>query len=284
VTLTQFGRGVPISGMNEKGLVVELLQLPAAEYDSKDVDRPYVNESQWAQYQLDRFGDVEDVLAHLGDVRIQRAYTGIHYFVADRSGRSATIEFLRGRAVVHTGVDLPVPVLTNDTYAESLESARWPQNGRFSALGGRRSEVRFRDAQRLTDTVKTTADADLSDLAWTILKAVRLNGLASDALLEPSQWNIVYDLKAGTIDFRTRGSKTLKRIDVNKVDLNEGAPELTADMNLPVKGDFIPSLRPYDAAANEALVRKNTLLFTLSGQRAKIAPAVDYGRVRSVGQ
>ena len=279
VTLTQFGRGLPISGMNEKGLVVELLQLPEANYNSSQHDKPYVNESQWAQVQLDTFESVAEVLAHVADLRIERAYTGIHYFVADASGKSATVEFLNGQAVVHAGETLPAAVLANGPYAADLEYSRWPTSTAWTKLQGRRSEIRFQTAARMVGLDKQIADQSLPDLGWKILRAVRLNGFASDAAGEPSQWNIIHDLTARTISFRTRGAKTIKTLALDRLDFSKGAAELMGDMNQPAAGDFTPHLHPYDPARNEALVRRNTLLFTLSGQRAKIKPAVEFGRV-----
>ncbi len=120
VTFTQFGRGFPIGGMNEKGLVVELLQLNEAEYNSHQVELPFVNEAQWSQYQLDNYASVYEVVANINKLRVVQAYTGIHYFVADASGKAATVEFLNGKAVVHHGEKLVWPNLTNSTYEESV--------------------------------------------------------------------------------------------------------------------------------------------------------------------
>ncbi|MCH8331107.1 MAG: linear amide C-N hydrolase [Bacteroidetes bacterium] len=115
VTFNQFGREFPLGGMNEKGLVVEVMWLEETVYQGKD-DRPVMNELQWVQYQLDNFKSVKEVLKELENIRIGQTYTPIHYLVADSKGIVASIEHIKGETVIHTGDDLPVPVLTNDTY------------------------------------------------------------------------------------------------------------------------------------------------------------------------
>jgi penicillin V acylase-like amidase (Ntn superfamily) len=278
IILTQFGRGTPISGMNEQGLVIEMLQLDVSKYNSSEVDKPYVNESHWSQFQLDNYASVDEVIAHVNDLRVVRAYTGIHYFVADGTGKSATIEFLDGKAVVRSGTDLPVPVLTNDPYdvltAYDASHPGPPPNGMFSRL----SEVRFQRAKQFTDQLAQTPDNRLKNMAWNIMETVRLDGMARDALMEASQWNIVYDIGARKIFFRTLKASGIKSIDLNKIDLALGAQELMVDMNLEITGDLVPHFHPYNFEANAALIRKNKWLMLASGQTSKIQPAVEYGR------
>lgn len=55
----------------------------------------------------------------------------LHYLAADRAGHVVVIEFLDGELRARTGGDLPVPVLTNSTYADSLTHL-----GRHKGFGG----------------------------------------------------------------------------------------------------------------------------------------------------
>src|SRR5215470_657433 len=119
ITFNQYGKEFPTGGMNEKGLVVELMWLEGAKYPKPD-DRPAVNVLQWIQYQLDRSAMVDDVIASDKIVRITGKDTPLHYLVADAGGHVATIEFLDGKMVVHRGKELPFAVLTNSTYDASI--------------------------------------------------------------------------------------------------------------------------------------------------------------------
>jgi choloylglycine hydrolase len=94
VTFNQFGRDFPMGGMNEVGLVVEVMWLDETRYPSID-DRASIGDLQWVQYQLDTAATVEDVLASDAEVRIVNG-APLHFLVADASGNAATIEFLQG--------------------------------------------------------------------------------------------------------------------------------------------------------------------------------------------
>ncbi|HEX8152968.1 MAG TPA: linear amide C-N hydrolase, partial [Thermoanaerobaculia bacterium] len=113
VTFNQFGRDVPTGGMNEAGLVVELMWLDGTRYPKADA-RPEVGTLEWIQYQLDTAGSVAGVLANMKHVRIAERGVPLHYLVADKTGDVAAIEFLGGEVVVHRGESLRVPVLAND--------------------------------------------------------------------------------------------------------------------------------------------------------------------------
>src|SRR4051812_31849081 len=59
VTFNQYGRELPNAGMNDAGLVVEILWLDSSAFPPPDA-RPTVNELQWIQYQLDNHATVAE--------------------------------------------------------------------------------------------------------------------------------------------------------------------------------------------------------------------------------
>src|SRR5215213_5588968 len=122
LTFNQYGKEFPTGGMNEKGLVVELMWLDETQYPQAD-DRPAIGVLQWIQYQLDNCASIEEVIATDKLLRITAATTPLHYLVADAGGNAATIEFLQGKMTVHKGSQLTFPVLTNSVYAESVQYA-----------------------------------------------------------------------------------------------------------------------------------------------------------------
>src|SRR5262245_53683429 len=87
VTFNQFGREFPTGGINEKGLVVELMMLHGSRYPDADA-RPTVGVLEWIQYQLDNRATVAELLAAGDDIRIQ-GETPLHYLVADPTGAAA---------------------------------------------------------------------------------------------------------------------------------------------------------------------------------------------------
>lgn len=113
VTVVHAGYQLAWAGMNEAGLMISTMALGATENPPAD-ERPPLSSSFWIQYLLDNYATVEEVIASDSKVRIFD--TVDHYLVCDRSGDCATIEFLEGRMVAHTGDSLPVKALTNSVY------------------------------------------------------------------------------------------------------------------------------------------------------------------------
>src|SRR5262245_16829126 len=61
LTFNQYGRDQPMTGINERGLVVAQMWLDEAKYPAAD-DRPEVSVLEWIQLQLDTAASVADVL------------------------------------------------------------------------------------------------------------------------------------------------------------------------------------------------------------------------------
>src|SRR6476619_1868744 len=121
-TFNQYGRENPNGGMNEMGLVVEEMWLEETEYP-KDDSRPTLGTQEWIQYLLDQSATTAEALRNAAAVRIID-FVKVHYLVSDKAGNTASVEFLKGKMVVHTGEELTVPALTNNTYEESLSYAK----------------------------------------------------------------------------------------------------------------------------------------------------------------
>jgi len=232
VTFNQFGREFPTGGINEKGLVVELMWLDGTRYPGPDA-RGSVGVLEWIQYQLDQRADVADLLAHAEDVRIHGA-SPLHYLVADRSGAAAVIEFLDGRLVTHSGPTLPVAVLANDVYEESV--ARW----RGSA------QDRFGRAAAMVRDYEESPRGSIVDYGFDVLAAVAQQGA--------TRWSIVYDLPALTVHFRTSTHPAIRSFTLTSFDYSCGTTVRMLDVNAPLSGDVAARFVDYTHQANLALV------------------------------
>jgi penicillin V acylase-like amidase (Ntn superfamily) len=116
ITFNQVGMEFPYEGMNEKGLVVAQMYLDEAKYPEKD-NRTAISCLQWIQYQLDVSSTVDEVLTSDSFLRIsENVPIGIHFLVCDKKGQMVIIEFLKGQMVYHSGDQLPLPLLQNQTY------------------------------------------------------------------------------------------------------------------------------------------------------------------------
>jgi len=132
VTFNQYGREMPNGGVNEKGLAVEMLMLDKSKFPAPD-DRPAL--IAWVQYQLDNCANVKEVIDSNNRVRISPDMpVPVHFIACDRKGNTAIIEFLDGKLVCHTGEELPVKAITNNTYDDSLAYLK-----RHTGFGGTRN-------------------------------------------------------------------------------------------------------------------------------------------------
>src|SRR5689334_24828549 len=118
VTFNQYGRENPTGGMNEAGLVVEELWLDETEY-AHDKTLPAIDTQEWIQYELDTSATVEEAIANARKVRID-SDVKVHFLIGYKLGNAVRIEFLKGSLIAHSGKDLGIQALTNDTYAKSI--------------------------------------------------------------------------------------------------------------------------------------------------------------------
>jgi penicillin V acylase-like amidase (Ntn superfamily) len=114
--------GCATDGLNEKGLSAHMLVLDDSRLEAPD-SRPKLPDTHWAQYVLDNFATVNEVVdAHReAKFRIAPAWSTdlgysqhlpTHLAVQDPSGDSAIIEYIAGKLVIHHGPEYRV--MTND--------------------------------------------------------------------------------------------------------------------------------------------------------------------------
>ena len=241
ITFNQYGKEFPTGGMNEKGLVVELMWLDETKYPAADT-RPAIGVLQWIQYQLDNFTSIEEIIATDKKLRISpTGTTPLHYLVADANGKVATIEFLNGKMVVHKGSDLSFPVLTNNTYDESVKSVK------NSSSNGNNSLERFGEACKMIQQLNATSiSKPLTDYAFDILGKVAQGDF--------TKWSIVYDITNKTIQFKTNRFKQIKTISFSAFDFNCSATAKVWDMNQKANGNINSLFENFNTAINKRIV------------------------------
>lgn len=243
VTFNQYGWESPSGGMNEAGLVIELMWLDDTKYPTPDA-RPAIDVLEWIQFNLDTAATAADVIKNSESVRIA-SRVNLHYLVNDKQGNAATIEFLNGKLVAHTGEKLTVAALANDTYERSLN-----YSGMAPAARSESSLDRFTRASTKTlqfaESTKTEKEA--LEYAFDILKDV--------AQKNSTQWSIVYDQRRGRIHFRTRKTPEIKSIDIKAFDYSCSSQVKMLDINAAQTGDVSHHFKAYTRAANRDLIER----------------------------
>jgi len=241
ITFNQYGKEFPTGGMNEKGLVVELMWLDETKYPAAD-NRPAIGVLQWIQYQLDNCITIDEIIETDKKLRVSpTGTTPLHYLVADANGKVATIEFLNGKMVVHKGSDLSFPVLTNNTYDESVKSVK------NSSSNGNNSLERFGQTCKMIQQLNTNNTAkQLADYAFNILEDVAQGDF--------TKWSIVYDITNKTIQFKTNRFKQIKTISFSDFDFNCSATAKVWDMNQKASGSVNNLFQNFNNDINKRIV------------------------------
>ena len=274
ITFNQVGRDLPYGGMNEAGLVVESMTLGSTEYPVKD-RRFAINANQWIQFQLDNYSTVKEVINSNKLLRIEDATSKYHYTVCDRFGNVATIEFINGKMVCHTKKSLPVPVLANSTYSNSLSC--YQTNGKTDK---NRSLYNFCTAAKALKTIRPASRNSLIDNAFTILNSVN-QGYGT-------KWSIVYDITHIRIYFKifetptiigpqkifTKpvGEAAMKFVDLKHFNFNctNGAEVFNLNKNL--SGNMDNQFVPYTTKINKEYITKAFKFFKDWGTGINISP------------
>ena len=248
VTFNQVSKEYPYGGMNEAGLVVENMWLAAAKYPVPD-DRAAVQELQWIQYQLDNSASVDEVLASDSTVRVDPNGQPIHFFVVDRAGNAATIEFLDGKRVVHAGADLVVPVLTNHTYDESIDylSLHEGFGGDKKIMSTWESLDRFATIASMLEDRRLVRRGKAVRHAFNILNEV--------AQGDGTVWSTVYDMREMRIMFKSVVNKNVRTVRMSDFDFGCETPSRVLAIDGPGKGDVAGSFVAYTTELNRALVK-----------------------------
>ena len=240
VTFNQYGKEFPNGGMNETGLVIELMWLNESEYPAKD-NRPGLSVLQWIQYQLDNYSTVDEVIATDKKVRIVSTGTPQHYLVADSKGGVATIEILDGKMVVHKGDSLPYSVLANSTY-DASQRAYKNKESKDNSLN------RFANACTMVQQYeKTDIKKPLVDYSFNVLDKVSQRGF--------TKWSIVYDISNRKVYFKTSVSPALKNFSVASFSFACNAQPLMFNINSEGAGDLNKRFMSFSPDNNRKILK-----------------------------
>lgn len=157
-------------GMNEAGLVANVLWLTESEYPKFGPGKPGLSIAAWAQYVLDNFATVQDAVAVLetdpfmivtDNVPGQKLLATLHLSLSDATGDSAIIEYVNGRPVIHHG--RKYQVMTNSPVFEQQLALNeyWKEIGGTVMLPGtNRAADRFARASFYVNAIPKDENPD----------------------------------------------------------------------------------------------------------------------------
>ena len=155
-------------GLNEVGLVANVLWLVESEYPEYDGKSPGLAISAWAQFVLDNYGTVAEAVEGLraepftivaAKVPGSEMLATVHLSLSDKSGDSAIVEYIGGKQVIHHSRDYQV--MTNSPVFEQqlALNAYWKEIGGTVMLPGtNRAADRFARASFYVNAIPKTDD------------------------------------------------------------------------------------------------------------------------------
>jgi len=224
------------AGMNEAGLVMSTMFLEETQPPVLDKRLP-VSSGFWMQYLLDNCSTVEEVIA--SDRQVANIETVDHHLVCDSKGNSAVIEFLGDKMVYHTGVGMPMNVLTNSTYEESIKSRKERRLWRFFQRLRpfyRSSLFRFDLAAGRVRGFELGTVESVVEYAFDTLKLVSGN---------ITQWSIVFDIVNRRVYFRTRVNPKIRFFGLDSFDFSGETPVKMLNVHEDLAGDVAGSFVDY---------------------------------------
>ena len=155
-------------GMNETGLVANMLYLAESDYGKPANGKPPMSISLWAQYVLDNFATVTEAVdalrqepfAILAPSMPNGSPAQLHLAISDPTGDSAIFEYIGGKLIIHHGKQYRV--MTNSPrYDNQLAlNAYWEGIGFTFLPGTNQAPDRFARASFLMNAIpKTIAPA-----------------------------------------------------------------------------------------------------------------------------
>lgn len=222
-------------GMNEAGLVANVLWLVESTYPKYDGRTPGLAISIWAQYVLDSFATVQeavDVLAKEPFTLVTDKVPGenrlatLHLSLSDASGDSAIIEYIDGRQVIHHG--RAYQVMTNSPVFEQqlALNAYWKQIGGSVMLPGtNRASDRFARASFYVNAIPKTKDpvATIASVFSVIRNASVPYGITTpdQPNISSTRWRTVADQKRKLYFFESALTPNVFWVDLTKVDFSQ---------------------------------------------------------------
>lgn len=222
-------------GINEKGLVANLLYLHETQYEARD-HRPGISNASILLYLLDTSATVAEALAEMQKVQVVSTQIAgrdwpLHISISDADGDSAVIEFVKGSMVVHQGKD--TNVMTNepplDWQLNNLKDYKY-FGGSKPLPGDIDPASRFVRASAFLKSMPTAnSTQDALAKVYSIVKTVSVPAGAQDTstVVEtedawPTLWATLADSRNKLYFFQASDSPNMYWIDLSKVNFSKG--------------------------------------------------------------
>ena len=244
-------------GMNEKGLVANLLWLAESQYPAYDGSRKGLSIAAWVQYVLDNFTSVEETVNELKKEEFvivstyipgTKVYATLHLAISDAKGDNAIFEYINGKLIIHHSMQYNV--MTNSPVFEKQLALNeyWQQiNGTVMLPGTNRASDRFARASFYIKAIPQTEDTRIAvGSVFSVIRNCSVPfGISSETEpnISSTRWRSVSDQKNLVYYFETVLTPNTFWVDIKNADFKEGASvkKLSVEKNETYSGDALKS-------------------------------------------
>lgn len=222
-------------GMNEKGLVANLLWLTESSYPEYGPGQKGLTVAAWVQYVLDNFATVEEAVDALRsepfvvvskDIPGTDRFVTVHLSISDEKGDNAIFEYIDGELTIHHG--MPYTVMTNSPVFEKQLALNeyWREIGGMTMLPGtNRAADRFVRASFYINAIPKTTDPRIAVASvFSVIRNVSVPfGITSDEKpnIASTRWRSVSDHKELVYYFETALTFNTFWVDLKEADFDE---------------------------------------------------------------
>lgn len=181
------GLYAPLDGLNEAGLAVSVNMIQDNAAIEQNTDKPDVTTTTAVRLLLDQAADVEEAIELLNcyDLHASFGYM-VHFAIADKSGRSAVVEYVNNEMLVSD-----TPAVTNFYLSE----------GEKNGIGTQQSHERY---EILMNRLKDSETMEMNDVR-NALDSVSKNNFGE---FESTEWSIVMNQTTGEVRYYHRENYT----------------------------------------------------------------------------
>mgnify|MGYP002536072245 FL=1 len=231
-------------GMNEKGLVANLLWLAESEYPQWDGKKPGLSIAAWVQYILDNFATVDEAVSYVEKGTFEvvsdmmpdgTRMATLHLSISDADGDNAIFEYIGGELKIHH--DKSYQVMTNSPVFDQQLALNdyWKNIGGTTFLPGtNRAADRFVRASFYINAIPKVADTRTA--VASIFSVIRNTSVPlgittpNEPNISSTRWRTVSDQKNKVYFFESTIQPNVFWVNLQDVDFSEKAPVKMLDL------------------------------------------------------
>ena len=231
-------------GMNEKGLVANLLWLAESEYPQWDGKKPGLSIAAWVQYILDNFATVDEAVSYVEKGTFEvvsdmmpdgTRMATLHLSISDSDGDNAIFEYIGGELKIHH--DKSYQVMTNSPVFDQQLALNdyWKNIGGTTFLPGtNRAADRFVRASFYINAIPKVADTRTA--VASVFSVIRNTSVPlgittpNEPNISSTRWRTVSDQKNKVYFFESTIQPNVFWVNLQDVDFSEKAPVKMLDL------------------------------------------------------